>query len=92
MYVKNPFVLKHGFQEEIANFVFGEASGRELLIGVTPADNTRALKFNKNMGMVEIARIPDGYDKGIDYVITTMKRDECRWCKEPAVQDGAQHG
>jgi len=86
MYIKNPFVLKHGFPEEIANFVFGEASGRELLIGVTPADNAQALKFNRHMGMVEISRIPNGYAKGIDYVITTMTKDECRWFKQPDIR------
>jgi hypothetical protein len=79
MFIKNPFVLKHGFQQEIANFVFGETSGRELMIGVTPADNATALKFNKHMGMDEQFRIPNGYAKGIDYVVTTMTKEDCRW-------------
>lgn len=81
MWIENPFVLKHGFPEEIANFVY--SSGRDLMIGVTPADNEKALKFNKHMGMVEHSRIPDGYAKGIDYVVTIMKKSECRWLKQP---------
>jgi hypothetical protein len=83
MYIKNPMVLKHGFLEEIGNFVFGEKSGRELIIGVTPADNKKALRFNRHIGLVENHRIKDGYAKGIDYVITTMRKEHCRWIEQP---------
>ena len=83
MYIKNPMVIRHGFFEEVCNFVFGDDSGRELLIGVTPADNAKALKFNRHVGMVENHRIKDGYAKGIDYVITTMRKEHCRWIEQP---------
>jgi len=51
IYIKNPFVLKHGFAEEVFGFVFSPESGREIVIGVTPADNDRALKFIKGIGL-----------------------------------------
>lgn len=84
MWIKNAFVLRHGFAEEIANFIYG--SGRDLILGVTPADNKMALKFNKHMGMVEQFRIPDGYDKGIDYVVTVMRKEDCRWLEQAPKQ------
>ena len=86
IYIDNPFILRHGFQEEVCGFIFGEASGRELVIGVTPSDNKKALKFNRHMGMEEQHRIKDGYDKGIDYVVTTMRKQDCKWIDHTPVQ------
>ena len=84
LWIGNPYILRHGFSEEVCGFIFGEGSGRELIIGVTPSDNKAALKFNVHMGMVEQYRIEDGYAKGVDYVITTMKKQDCRWIDQPA--------
>ena len=77
IYIKNPFVLKHGFQQEVFNFVFG--SGRELIVGVTPSDNLKALKFIEHMGFKHVATIPDGYSKGVDFVITQLRKENCAW-------------
>jgi ribosomal protein S18 acetylase RimI-like enzyme len=72
-------VLRHGFQEEVFRFVFG--SGRKVIIGRTPSDNEKALKFNRHMGFEEIARIPDAYEEGIDCVITQLRKDNCKWLR-----------
>ena len=79
IWIKNPFVLKHGFAEEVFNFVFSEESGRSKIIGITPADNLKAVKFIKNIGFKEIYRISDGYKVGVDYVVTEMNKDNCRY-------------
>lgn len=54
-------------------------SGRNLVIGVTPGDNARALEFNRKIGFVEKYRIKDGWSLGTDMVIQELRRDECRW-------------
>jgi hypothetical protein len=48
--------------------------GRKKVIGSTPGDNVRALRmiFNK-LGFVEVARIKDGWDEGIDIVISEYR-------------------
>ena len=78
IWIENAFVLKHGFAEEVFNYVFNDA-GRNLIIGVTPADNPKALKFIKHMGFVEIFRIKDGHAKGVDFVITECRKENCRY-------------
>ena len=79
IWIDNPFVLKHGFAEEVFGFVFG--SGRKMVIGSTPSDNKKALKFIKHIGLKEVYRIPDAFNDGVDAVITMMKKDDCRWIK-----------
>lgn len=86
IYIANPFVLKHGFAEEVFGFAFGSESGREIIIGVTPADNERAIKFIKNIGFEEVARIKDGYKKGVDYVLTQIRKEDCKWISHDPVQ------
>ena len=85
IYIPNPFVLKHGFQQEVFNFVFN--SGRELIVGVTPSDNHKALKFIKHMGFTHVTTIPDGYEKGVDFIITQLRKENCDWIGEA---DGQQ--
>ena len=77
IWIANPFVLKHGFAEEVFGFVFD--SGRSKIIGLTPANNEKALKFIKNIGFEEVFRIEDGYDVGIDYVMTEITKDRCKF-------------
>lgn len=79
IWIGNPMAIRHGFLQEIFGFVFGEESGRELVIGVTPSDNPKALKFNKHVGMKEVSRIPDAFSVGGDAIVTTMTKNECRW-------------
>ena len=74
IWIDNPFVLKHGFQEAVFKHVF-DTCEREVIIGITPDDNPKALKFIKHMGFKEIVRIKDGYKDGIDYVITEFRKD-----------------
>jgi hypothetical protein len=76
--IENPIVLRHGFLEEVFEFVFGFR--KKLMVwGFTPSDNHKALKFNKHVGMVEQFRMKDASSQGVDLVVTRMHRDDCRW-------------
>tara|TARA_R100001377_G_scaffold84455_1_gene68051 strand:+ start:6545 stop:6961 length:417 start_codon:yes stop_codon:yes gene_type:complete len=79
IWINNPFVLKHGFAEEVFNFVFSEESGRTKIIGITPSDNLKALRFIKHIGFKEIFRISDGCEVGVDFVVTEINKDKCRY-------------
>ena len=77
----DPFVIRHGFFREVCTYVF-VTCGRKCIIGLTPADNERAVRFNRHVGMREIYRIEDAIDEGIDYIVVRMDRDECRWIEQ----------
>ncbi len=79
--IENPWVIRHGFLREIADYVFNDC-GRGIIIGPVPGDNTEALKFDKHIGFTEVGRIKDGFDHGVDYVILEMRREDCRWLTE----------
>ena len=78
IWIENAFVLKHGFAEEVFKYVF-DTCNRNLIIGVTPADNPKAIKFIKHIGFEEIFRIRDGYREGVDYVVTEIRKENCRY-------------
>ena len=78
IYINNPFVLKHGFAREVFNYAFNTC-GKNIVFGMTPADNEKALKFIKNIGLVEIFRVPEGYKEGVDFVLTQLRKEDCRW-------------
>jgi len=77
IWIENAFVLRHGFAEEVFKFAFCE--GREIVIGITPSDNEKALRFIRHIGFEEVYRIKNGYKKGVDYVVTEMHKDKCRY-------------
>ena len=79
--IENPFVIKHGFINEICRHVF-HACGKQRLFGMVPADNVKALRFDRHIGMTECARIPNGYKSGVDYIIMVMEKESCRWIEQ----------
>lgn len=88
--VMRPMVLKHGFLEEIADYVFNVCS-KIKMIGLVPADNEKALKLDKHIGFKELYRLKDGYDFGVDYVIMELTRaDAARWLNETIAEQ--HHG
>ena len=76
--VEDPLVFKHRFAEEVFEYIFNECD-KGVLIGVTPENNEKALKFNKHIGLREIYRIKDAYDVGIDYVVQELRKEDCRY-------------
>ena len=78
IWIRNPLAIKAGFLTEIANYVYG-FGGREIIVGLVPADNQKALNFDRRIGFTEIGRIKDGHAVGVDVVILEMRKDDCRW-------------
>ena len=82
IYIANPFVLRYGAAYEVFNYAFNTC-GMGLVIGVTAADNTKALKFLKHIGLREIYKIQDGYKEGVDFIITQLRKEDCKWVTQP---------
>ena len=76
--IENPIVLRHGFFEECANWIFG-VCGRERIFGLVPANNEKALKLNKHLGYKELIRLTNGYRDGIDYVLMELVNTDCKF-------------
>lgn len=53
-----------------------EQYGCHLIQTITPADNIRALRFNRGIGMTLEAKLRDRYAPGRDAVIASMTKDE----------------
>lgn len=59
-----------------------EEAGREVLLGVIPADNARSVALTQRMGFREAYRLHNGWQVGVDLIVFEMRRTECRWLKE----------
>lgn len=79
----DPFVLRHGFLEEISRYVFIERECLRLF-SLVAANNLKSLKLTRHIGMTELTRIPNGIGDGVDYVVMGLERDDCRWIQEKA--------
>ena len=79
--IEDVLSLRHGYPEEVFNYIFNECD-KGVVIGVTPDNNPKALKFNKSMGLVELYRIKDAYDVGIDYVVQELRKENCKFLRK----------
>ena len=79
--IGNPMVLRHGFIQEIVHHAFVTCK-RERIFGLVPSNNKRALKLDLHIGMREVARIPHAMGEGVDYIVMTMTKADCRWLAE----------
>ena len=79
--IDNPMVIRAGFFMEIARHLF-VTCGRERIFGLVPANNEKAIKLDLHMGFREVARVPEGYAKDIDYFVMRMDKDTNRWLKK----------
>lgn len=84
--IEDMLAFKHGFPEEVFKYIF-ETAGKGVVIGITPSDNLKALAFNKRVGLVEIYRIKDAYDVGIDYVVQELRKENCKYLR---IEDGQE--
>lgn len=81
MAIDNPVVIRRGFLQEVARHLF-IACNRNHIFGLVPANNKKALKFDKHIGFKEVARIPDGVGSGTDYVVLRMDKATCPWLEQ----------
>lgn len=83
--ILNSMVLRHGWLEEIANYIFTQA-GRKKMYAVVPDGHTKALSLNEKIGFQQVARLDDAVDEGIDYLVLELKRENCPYWVQPALQ------
>lgn len=86
--ISNPFVIRHGFLHAIARHLFTTCK-RKRIFGLVPSNNEKALKLDKHIGMVEVARVPDAVREGVDYVIVRMNKEDCRWLEQIKEEEAA---
>jgi len=79
--VDDMFIFKHGFPEAVYNYIFNTCD-KGVIIGITPAHLDKVLRFNRHVGFVEVYRIPDGYEEGIDLVVQENRKENCRYLRE----------
>ena len=64
-----------------STYIF-DVLGKEIIYGLVPSDNEKAIHFDKHIGFKEIMRLNDLYAKGVDYVLLKMCRADCRWLEQ----------
>lgn len=78
-------VLRHGWLEEIATFIFTTAA-RKKMYGMVPASNHKAISLNEKIGFKQVARLEQAVDENTDYIIMELKREDCPYWKQPALR------
>ena len=73
--IENPFILRHNFLEEAFKYAY-ETAGRGIIYGITPANNRKALKFNKHVGFVELHRLKHAHAVGDHLVIQEVRKED----------------
>lgn len=79
--ITNPMVLRHGFLEEAFDYIFNVRDKR-MVWGFTPSNNEAALKFIEHAGMQEQFRMENASSDGVDFVVTRMLKEDCRWLQK----------
>ncbi len=79
--IDNPMCIRAGLFREVAYHVH-ITCGRKYIFGLIPADNEKAYKFDLKMGFKEVARVPDGFAEGVDYIVVRMSKEENIWLPE----------
>lgn len=77
MEILNPLVLRHGLLQEIYKFAF-ITGGKLNVVGMVPDGTPKATKLNKHIGLTEVARIPEGYAEGKDYIVMQGTREDLK--------------
>lgn len=49
------------------------------VLGLVRSDNQRALDFDHKLGFTLETKVTDVYGHGIDCIIMSMRREECKW-------------
>ncbi len=76
--INKPMVLRHGLFEMIADYIFNQA-GKRFMLGRIESNNVKSLKLAKHLNFKEVARLPDGYKDGVDFVFICLDRDDCTY-------------
>ena len=71
-------VIRHGWFEEIAHFMYGTAV-RKKVYATVPDNHAKALSLNEKLGFEQVARLSDAWDEGVDYLVLEMTRENCKY-------------
>jgi hypothetical protein len=82
------FVIRHGWFEEVAKWLFTQAN-RLKLFALVPSDNTMATKLNTKLGFKELIRLEQAYDHDTDFILMELKREECPYWIQPEMAEVA---
>lgn len=78
--VEDMLIFKHGWPEAVFGYIFNQCD-KGIIMGITPACNERALKFILHIGFVEVYRLKDGFEVGIDFVCTEYRKENCKYIR-----------
>jgi hypothetical protein len=82
--VTNSMVLRHGFMEEIFDFIFN-VKKLSYIYGMVRETNEKALKIDAHMGFVEVLRLPDAWAVGEDIIVVELKKENCMYLPQPGI-------
>ena len=74
-------VLRHGFIQECFRVVF-EVCGKKRLYAYVLSDNEPIIKLTRHVGFTELARMEQGWDDDVDYLILELKRENCTYLQK----------
>ena len=80
--IDNALVIRAGFLNEVFRHLFVVCDLKRVF-GLVPANNRKALNFDLKIGFTEVARIPDGFETGVDYAVVRLDKEDCRWIDHP---------
>ena len=83
--ILHTMVLRHRWLEVIAEFIFTQA-GRKKMYAVVPDNHTKAISLNEKIGFQQVARLDDAVAEGTDYLVMELKRENCPYWVQPALQ------
>jgi len=86
--IENPMCIRRGLFREVAVHIH-VTCGRPYIFGLIPANNDKAHKFDLKMGFKEVARVPEGYDIGVDYIVVRLAKEENRWLPDEYKSEAA---
>ena len=72
--VSSPMVLRAGFFDLCADFVFNDRK-RRIVYATVPDMYASALGFLPKVGFTEVARLKDAFKEGIDCVIMELRKE-----------------
>jgi len=76
--IDNPFVIRHGFFNEVSRFVF-DTAGRLTMYALIPANNAKSLSVANKIGFKEVTRLSEAFKRGVDYVLLELRKSHCNF-------------
>lgn len=75
MVIKNSFVIKYGFLDEVYNYVFNTC-GREKMYAWTHSVNWKIRKLLTHLGWKDVFTLKDRIAKGVDGILMEYSKDD----------------